>query len=245
MQHYNSLSQKQNFKEIMQRMANIPGWDILENINLLALIAPSPVPFVNFVWGDPNLINIQKVKNFYKNKPFTWLVPPQDDATNLTLEKFVFDGTVSNEMLLNLQDYVSPEIDLNIKVITPSTNEELDIWTDTAIATFGCSAEGFKEFFYPLIKFAECTPFLVMYNDKPAGTAMVYCGNEAAGIYTMSTLEQYRRKGYGSAATNACISFAKTRNLHYAVLDASPMGKPLYEKLGFKTVQILREYYLE
>ncbi len=57
------------------------------------------------------------------------------------------------------------------------------IWTDIAIATFGCSSDEFSDFFYLLINFASCVPFLLIYDNQPVSTAMVYCGNKVAGIY--------------------------------------------------------------
>ncbi|MFN8770583.1 MAG: hypothetical protein ACK5Z5_10205 [Neisseriaceae bacterium] len=39
--------QQQNFKEIIQKMVNVPGWEILEQNNLLALKFPVSAPLVN------------------------------------------------------------------------------------------------------------------------------------------------------------------------------------------------------
>jgi ribosomal protein S18 acetylase RimI-like enzyme len=83
-----------------------------------------------------------------------------------------------------------------------------------------------------------------MYDNQPTATAMIYCGNNVAGVYCMSTRNEYRHKGLGTAAVNACISLAKSKNLHHAILYASQLGQPLYAKLGFKETQILQEYYL-
>ena len=167
-------------------------------------------------------------------------------VTNLKYEGFAINDLVSTEMVLNLSEYIiTPRLPSNIQIIIPKTNNELQIWTNTAIATFDCSFDGFNEFFYPLIKVAKCVPFLLMYDSQPVATAMVYCGNNVAGVYCMSTLATYRHKDLGTAAVNACISLAKSKNLHHAVLYASQLGQPLYTNLGFKETQILQEYHLE
>lgn len=169
--------QQQNFKEILLKMVEVPGWDILEDINLLALKAPGVINFVNFVYGEANSLNIKKVEAFYKGAQFTWLVAPQANVDNLHHQGFVIDDLVSTEMVLNLSEYITPKISSNIQIITPKSDAELQIWTNTAIATFGVSSDEFKEFFYPLIKIAGCVPFLLMYDNQPAVTAMVYCGH--------------------------------------------------------------------
>lgn len=64
--------QQQNFKDTLERMAAIPGWEILERNDLLALKAPSPIPLVNMVWGVGSDINLQTVKQFYSGSDFFW-----------------------------------------------------------------------------------------------------------------------------------------------------------------------------
>ncbi len=236
--------QRQNFKEILLGMKSIAGWEIFEEGDLLALKAPSSVNFVNFVWGNSSKENIANIRCFYGNKQFTWLTNIGDNKDNLLEAGFTNEGSDFAEMFLNFDKHTNHLSLSNINVITPQTNSELDIWADTASRTFGCSVQEFKEFFVPLVNFGQCTPFLVMYDSNPAGTAMVYCGKDIAGIYSMSTLERYRRKGVAMAGLNACISLAKNRGLNYAVLHSSELGEQLYRKAGFDEVFRLQEWCL-
>lgn len=91
---YDKGLQQQNFKEIIQEMLGIEGWGILNNENLIALIAPSTVNFVNFTWGNPDLTNIDKVKSFYKDASFTWLTSG-NDINALMQNGFVLDYWMS------------------------------------------------------------------------------------------------------------------------------------------------------
>lgn len=238
--------QQQNFKDILERMAAIPGWEILEHDDLLALKAPSPIPLINMVWGVGSDINLQTVKQFYNASDFFWHLS-DDQKTNLpntTTNIFAKhdEHIYFPEMLLDLNDYVKPTISSKIRIALVNSSEELQLWTETAIATFGFAEAGFKEFFYPLIQIAGCTPFLIYYDNEPATTAMVYCGEQVAGIYAMSTKVEFRRKGLGSAAVHACVALAKDQQLNYAVLYASELGQLLYKQLGFKVTQMLHEY---
>ncbi len=150
---------------------------------------------------------------------------------------------LSPEMILCLDKYTFDKYPSNILVKIAKSNEELDLWTQVASETFQISAADLKEFFEPLIQIAGDIPFLIYYNDIPAATSLVYCDNDIAGIYAMSTLSQFRRKGLGRAAVQACLEVAKDHNLSYVVLYTSSMGQPLYEKMGFKVSQILKEYF--
>ena len=53
-------------------------------------------------------------------------------------------------------------------------------------------------------------------------------------ILNVLTYPEHRRKGYSTQALGLLIQKAKDENLSCLQLSASDMGKPLYEKLGFK-----------
>jgi hypothetical protein len=55
-------------------MLSIPGWSILEESNLLAFKSGVRIPLLNFVWRDPTPENIEKIKLFYLQHSFSWLL---------------------------------------------------------------------------------------------------------------------------------------------------------------------------
>jgi GNAT superfamily N-acetyltransferase len=126
--------------------------------------------------------------------------------------------------------------------MTPTLSSEMQQWVETAAEIFELSAQDTREFFLPLIQTAGLIPFLVLYDGEPAATSLVFCGKEVAGIYAMGTRKPFRRKGLGSVALHACLQVAKLRKLNQAVLYSSSMGRPLYEKIGFQTINLLQEY---
>jgi GNAT superfamily N-acetyltransferase len=123
------------------------------------------------------------------------------------------------------------------------TKHELYQWAQTAGQTFELNTHDLIEFFKPLIDIGRDIPYLAYYNDEPAATSLVYCSNETAGIYAMSTLAKFRRKGLGIAAVNACLEIAKNKQMKNVVLYASAIGEFLYKNVGFKTVHVLNEYF--
>lgn len=50
------------------------------------------------------------------------------------------------------------------------------------------------------------------------------------GIYV---LPEYRKKGLATKLTQACCTYLKSIACSKVILHASPMGKPVYERLGF------------
>lgn len=236
--------QQQNFKEILAKMSNVKGWEVLNCDNLLALKSPTLIPLVNFVWGEITRDKLDQVKRFYGNNEFYWILSEEQNQaiSSDPLKELLLSPEPFPEMLIEINSSNMQINPVGISSIQVKTSQDLQIWTDTAIATFGFSETGFKEFFYPLIENAGCIPLLIYYNDIPAATAMVHCGESVAGIYAMSTKVEYRRKGLGRAAINTCIELAKQSKLDYAVLYSSEDGVKLYNAMGFKVSKKLYEY---
>jgi ribosomal protein S18 acetylase RimI-like enzyme len=56
----------------------------------------------------------------------------------------------------------------------------------------------------------------------------------------VGTLPSFRRRGLGEIVTRAVTNAAFDLGADIVVLEASPMGLPLYEKMGYETVAIDR-----
>jgi len=89
---------------------------------------------------------------------------------------------------------------------------------------------------------AACQHLLGYLDDEAVATAAVYRGRRASEIQHVVTLEQYRRRGIGTAITAATVELARRHGNGYAVLTASPDGEGLYRRLGFVTVCSVRRF---
>jgi GNAT superfamily N-acetyltransferase len=79
----------------------------------------------------------------------------------------------------------------------------------------------------------EIEMFLGYSEGKPVCTSMLFRSGEIAGIYWVSTLPEYRNRGFGAAVTLKAVIAGKDRGCTLANLQASAMGKPVYERIGF------------
>jgi ribosomal protein S18 acetylase RimI-like enzyme len=75
-------------------------------------------------------------------------------------------------------------------------------------------------------------------EGNPIGAAMCYRGDEAIGIYGVTTLSSARGRGYASALTRALIDPAIP-----AVLSPSLEAQNLYRRLGFEQVGKLTQWH--
>jgi len=72
---------------------------------------------------------------------------------------------------------------------------------------------------------------------RPVATAAQATSDGVAGIFFVGSVPEARRKGFGGALTWAAIEDGRSLGAQVAWLQSTPMGRPLYERLGFRWVQ--------
>jgi GNAT superfamily N-acetyltransferase len=77
----------------------------------------------------------------------------------------------------------------------------------------------------------------VGYQDgSPVTSGMGVQTGTTIGVYNIATVEAARGRGYGSAMTMRVVDDGAAAGCDTAILQASEMGQPIYERLGFRTV---------
>jgi GNAT superfamily N-acetyltransferase len=84
--------------------------------------------------------------------------------------------------------------------------------------------------------------FLAYLDGEPVSIAMTILSHGVAGIYWVGSLERARGKGLGEATTAAATNAGFELGAGLASLQASPMGKPIYERMGYETLFEYRLY---
>jgi GNAT superfamily N-acetyltransferase len=72
-------------------------------------------------------------------------------------------------------------------------------------------------------------------RGRAVAGATLYMAHDVAGVGWVGTLPEAHRRGYGQAVTRAVIRDGLGRGALFVSLQASPMGAPMYERLGFTT----------
>jgi hypothetical protein len=78
--------------------------------------------------------------------------------------------------------------------------------------------------------------FLGHLDGEPASAAMAIVNNGVAGIYWVGTIEAARGRGLAWATTAAATNAGLELGAEIASLQASHMGEPLYERMGYETL---------
>jgi N-acetylglutamate synthase len=78
-------------------------------------------------------------------------------------------------------------------------------------------------------------------RDRPTCTAVRFSTRDIAGIYGVSTLPEFRRRGFGAAITYRAAIDGREEGCRESYLQSSPSGRPAYENIGYRFVE---EYHL-
>jgi predicted N-acetyltransferase YhbS len=76
--------------------------------------------------------------------------------------------------------------------------------------------------------------FVAIQGNEIIGTVTTTCyGRELAWIGMMLVRPDCQRRGIGQSLMNAAVEYLRSESIQCIMLDATPAGQPLYEKLGF------------
>jgi ribosomal protein S18 acetylase RimI-like enzyme len=107
----------------------------------------------------------------------------------------------------------------------------------TASAGFEMPEELLRAIITPDVARLPTVAVYVGYTDGvPLSAGMSVRSGSTIGLYNIVTLASARRRGYGEAMTVRLAADGVAAGCDVAVLQASPMGLRLYERLGYRTV---------
>jgi GNAT superfamily N-acetyltransferase len=108
------------------------------------------------------------------------------------------------------------------------------------------AAAGWNQTLNDWLRFLETEPegcFLAEWDGAPAGTATttVY-GPSLAWIGMVLVAPAFRRRGIGRALLGHCLDYLEGRGVRCVKLDATPVGKTVYDQLGFRDEWTLQRW---
>jgi GNAT superfamily N-acetyltransferase len=81
-----------------------------------------------------------------------------------------------------------------------------------------------------------CVVYVGYANGIPVASGLGWRSGRTIGVYSIATIQSARRRGYGASMTARVVADGVAAGCDVAALQASEMGRPIYERLGFRTV---------
>jgi GNAT superfamily N-acetyltransferase len=236
-----------------------PGAVVREHGGGVLVATGVPFPFFNGVMGsclegEAVPAAIEGARAFFQERGMPWLwwvgptTRPPDLAERLRTCGFARAFEMPG-MALDLQamadDLPAPQ---GLSIERVGSAEALSLWLGVALAAFDFS----PQLEAPLLALesglgvepeSPYQRFLGRLDGRPVATASLHLG-EVAGIFTIGTLAEARRRGIGAAMTLAPLRVARERGQRVAILSASRMGEPVYRRIGFQEYCRLAAYLL-
>jgi GNAT superfamily N-acetyltransferase len=81
-----------------------------------------------------------------------------------------------------------------------------------------------------------CVAYVGYANGVPVASGLGWRSGRTIGVYSIATIQSARRRGYGATMTARVVADGVDAGCDVAALQASEMGRPIYERLGFRMV---------
>ncbi|MFX0058148.1 MAG: GNAT family N-acetyltransferase [Candidatus Hodarchaeota archaeon] len=179
--------------------------------------------------------------------PNGWTVGPLSQPRDLGqyLEKSGFLNVYHQSgMAIKLNNIVNiPIISNELKVNVINNIEGLKLWVNVVSSSFNIKID--LNFLRLLLDDENTRFYLGFCNRNSVSALILYLSAGVAGLHAVSTLKEYRGKGYGYNISRTALIDAYKSGYKIGVLQASNLGEIIYRKLGFKKYCDIYSYELK
>ena len=212
---------------------------------VVALASGAPLRFFNQVLiedGSASPEALASAVSLMRETGYSFIVNLRagvDDRFRAVLEDLDLVSDASEEtpgMALELiPRLVGDPGDLDIRVV----HRPADLPDHLAVVAngFGMPLEMVEAIIGPAMLGLDGAIFYTGYRDgKPVVSGQGVRSGSTIGVYTIATVVGARRHGYGTALTWRILADGAAVGCTVGTLQASDMGRPVYEAMGFRTV---------
>jgi acetyltransferase (GNAT) family protein len=224
-----------------------PGGEVMESPGLLLCRTPHGTVATNMaiVTGPIEAHAVRALTaTMYAGgeTPFSvWTREHADEALASELPRHGFHQVHREAGMVFMPGAASPTTrpaDIEIRpVVDENGRAEYGRLMASAFGVYGTPAESTAEHFATLASVSgpATQAYLAWRRDRAIAGATLYMAHGVGGIGWVGTLPEEFGHGYGSAVTWAVIDEGLRRGARFMNLQASPMGEPMYRRMGFLT----------
>ena len=241
-----------NYWETMARLAEaVSGDPRVQEDGLLLASCRSPVGFFNCAFLLPSSTRstferLTRALEFFADQGVPFVVRTRHaitpDIAEAAREVGLTAGANMPIMALpTLGAVPPPPDDLEIERVTDQAG--LTAHTEVVAAAFSMPLELARGLFTPAtIADPDTEVFVARSGGEAVATSLVSVTGDMAGIYNVATIDRARRRGLGEALTWWAVQRGAAMGASSASLQASEMGRPVYERMGFDIIDDYLQY---
>jgi GNAT superfamily N-acetyltransferase len=249
---------ERNFADIQAHYARGVGGTVHDLADVRMSRSGLPARVVNAVnrarFGDATRADdgIAEARAFFAEAgvPFRWLVGPSsppDLAARLSAAG-VTKLTDTPGMALEIERMNDEPAQLpGLEVREVGAADELEEWLSVSRASAGFDDVVFDAWArsHRALGWGSRAPlhnFVARLEGRPVGVSALLDMDGVAGIWNVGVLEDVRGQGIGRETTLAALRLARDLGLTVAILGSSPLGVPVYTRIGFLEVCRVRHH---
>ena len=217
--------------------------EVVENqdVYLSCCGAPSAAFNTAFLKGPIRDLDacIRRAREYFGDKKLPYRITLRDDlvgdcADGLSAAGYREVERMPGMLMRPIRDGSKRHPQLRVRPV--ETREDLAHFQETAFAGFALPAAAAPLFLTeqlwarPNVRF-----YLGTIGGEPACTSALVTTESVAGIYWVATLDVFRRRGLGEAITWEAVKGGIDAGCVVASLQASALGEPVYQRMGFET----------
>jgi GNAT superfamily N-acetyltransferase len=101
----------------------------------------------------------------------------------------------------------------------------------------------FREVFDGNSVWENFVSYVGYFDAEPVSTTAIICGGGAVGVYNVATVPNQQRRGFGEATMRFALTEAlREHAFEPVILQSTPVGLRLYQRMGFKTIARVAVY---
>lgn len=207
-------------------------------------IPNSQWPNKTWLKTEHNITILNEIKLLLKSE-LDGLIFSYFDIDNEEQNKIIFDyhgfyeSSMQFGMSLRLKEKVKTSKLLKLQLIT--NIDDCKTWSQTFQKAFGyqISEETINKTYHNI------NYYLIYDQEQIVGTVISHQTNSTIGIHSLGILPHMRGNGYATQIMHHLLNKGLEQGCNLATLQASKMAKSMYEKMGFTTEFIMRNYKLK
>jgi ribosomal protein S18 acetylase RimI-like enzyme len=239
-----------NYWESFSMLARSCGGAVLESDDVLGIRTGLPVPMLNhgLITGKPNDIegSLRALIAFFEEVGVPHILRVREgvapDAEKvMEAMGFPYSDTTPGMVMFPIGD--PPPLPDGLRIESVQDVKGLGQFQEAMAEGFSMPLDLAKGLITPAVLGVDgFESYLGFLDGKAVATSGLYYGDGTAGVYNVGTLPDYRRRGLGAAMTWHAVSRGADHGCTVSILQASVMGKPVYERMGFRTVAPYRTF---
>jgi GNAT superfamily N-acetyltransferase len=237
-----------NFVESLREQTRAAGGQVEEREGVVLMRGSHRHPLHNNVVRlDPSVASrrvIELARSFYADRGYGFIIALLNGQEGSDLASACESGGLPSLVAppamfveRRLPDVATPD-GCTVRALSETDEADFVSVSCSAWATYAIPAAAVTAIFAEanLLRAPHVRVVVGYEGDRPSAAAMVLLSHGIAGVYWVGTIPSARGKGLAEACTRAVTNLALDAGAQLVTLQASPMGEPIYRRMGYEVI---------